>query len=341
MLLPRPAYFRVPVRFALLRHPGKMRKPVRIEGIDAFRYLLSYLVVLLHSLPNPSTVSGAEWPFWFAVLCRGAVPFFFVASGYFMKPGTGWQTILKPAMRLIPIYLCWRVIYAAVAMTRREPPIWQSWTDFVRGNEAFHLWFLPALGIALAVVSFGIGRFGYRITGAVCCALMVCGLAVGIYYDIVGPPAGPLRGGILTAPFMVFVGALLAKYDFRIGRGAALACVAGAIFLVAFEESMIAAATGTPLVSHDFSLPTFALGAALLLVARDLPDRAIWTGIARLGAVSLTVYTSHLLFINLLVPLLGNTQPLPCLALSLCAFIMATLAGLSLRCIPWLRPIVR
>src|SRR5579871_5387502 len=93
-------------------HVAAVRGAARNQGVDAFRYLLAYLVVLLHSLPGNAVTADAVWPFWLSSICRAAVPFFFVASGYFLKPAPGLAAVLKPLKRLLPVYAFWFAIYA-------------------------------------------------------------------------------------------------------------------------------------------------------------------------------------------------------------------------------------
>jgi surface polysaccharide O-acyltransferase-like enzyme len=85
-------------------------------GIDSFRYILCFPVALLHSLPGMAGHTTTIWATITACVCRGAVPFFFIASGYFMRTPLSWrpEMLIRPIGRLLPVYIAWFCVYAGI-----------------------------------------------------------------------------------------------------------------------------------------------------------------------------------------------------------------------------------
>src|SRR5206468_1666073 len=77
-------------------------------------------VVSLHSLPRGGT--GASI---IGMVCRCAVPFFLIASGYLQNPPErlALQVLSRPLWRLLPIYLFWMAVYYAVAGVSGIKPV--------------------------------------------------------------------------------------------------------------------------------------------------------------------------------------------------------------------------
>jgi surface polysaccharide O-acyltransferase-like enzyme len=308
----------------------------RNQGIDAFRYLLAYLVVLLHSLPNIGPGAG-PWVFWISLICRAAVPFFFVASGYFLKPSTNLEGVLKPVRRLLPVFLFWLAIYTMYDLLsggRSELP---RPGDLLTGGRAFHLWFLPALGAGMALVGLGLGRLGYLATLALCIPIAIAGLVMGSYHDALGLGGVAGRGGLFAAPLLVFFGAAIRKTGFRPTFAFSAALAVGAYAFALGEEALLAARVGAPLVSHPFVIATFMLGPAVFLLARNLPESRVRNTLGQFGGISLTVYASHLAFLRLLSILVDRGQLWQVAAMSIAVFVLATFTAKVMRRIPFLR----
>jgi surface polysaccharide O-acyltransferase-like enzyme len=182
--------------------PALDGQPSRHDGIDLVRLLMAFAVVLLHALPKPvDTPGGAPWVILLATACRAAVPFFFVAAGYFMRPPSSlrWSVVQRPLLRVVPAFLVWVALYHAASVVLGVPARAMRWTDLFSGGLAFHLWFLPALAAAMILVTAGIAVLGRRWTRVLCCVLAACALAVGSYHLLSGLRERPLIAGFCGA----------------------------------------------------------------------------------------------------------------------------------------------
>jgi len=151
---------------------------VRIAGIDGMKTVAILAVVLLHS-PIELPAIAPFLPDTGAIItnfCRFAVPFFFIASGYFIRrafqPGTTVEAVIFPRLRrLALIFLVWSIVFAVI------PADWNSHLKnegligtlrfqlmetltlaqtsphllWLRGTGS-HLWFLSALITSAAIV---------------------------------------------------------------------------------------------------------------------------------------------------------------------------------------------
>lgn len=311
-------------------------------GIDAGRYVLAFLVILLHSIPQSLSESAPDWAVATGIACRCAVPVFFMIAGYFVRPdqGTVATAVWRPIIRLTPIYAFWMTVYfAACGLTGVR-----DWTfaprDLVSGGTAFHLWFIPVLILSTIAVSILIRLAGYRAAAALCILLAAVGLLRGAYYGpIFGEGVGS-RNALLIAPAFVCLGAVIARSGWAPSlKTAALLALAGYLMLCA--EMLLIAELGPQRrwVAFDFGAATFvyALGIfALLLSARgEAVER-----VATLGSLGLSVYAVHVLILWWLQPAYGP-DPVSRLALAMSVLALSTLAALGLQRIPYLGRFVR
>ena len=310
------------------------KKPMsRNHGIAAMRYILALSVVLLHALPRPDAQTPA-WAALIAVACRAAVPFFFIASGYFLSRRTGFSVdaVVKPLRRLVPIYLFWMAVYC-VYFEAFVPDEWH-WRlgDLLSGGAAFHLWFLPALALALVVVGVGLAVGWPVVTGIVCLLLWIFSLSRGAYNEVLHLPISAGRGGTLIAPIYVYAGAMISRRSISVTwRKAAFLVLASYTALLA-EEGLNAWVTGRGfLISHDFLIATLPFGLCMFLLAKDLPQWQGWERLSKLGSVSLGVYASHVLFLRPLTAAIGNATPISVLVVAVTVSLAATLSSLLLR----------
>lgn len=181
----------------------------RIEGIEALRLVMAFTVVLLHSIPESF---GPEFE-PVKMICRAAVPFFLLASGYFLKSfnSIDKDIFFRPLIKLAPIYVFWMIVYYLVAFATGSEWIPLNAHALLSGGLAYHLWYLPASGFAIVAVSFGLATVGLRATAAVCAVFALAAFATGPYHDVLGLPGEPRRGGLFVAPSYVCTGYLIAQ----------------------------------------------------------------------------------------------------------------------------------
>ncbi len=212
------------------------------HGIDFMKFICAFLVIAVHT----DIFSDINPDLRFVVvhiLARIAVPFFSVCAGYFFtakmarveNPSRYAKTYLK---RLLLLYLGWSLVYFAYdfiyILNYIDPPVVfysaNSFIDailkylvlFVFFGSHYHLWFIPALILAIALLYLAI-RFNKIALFAVLSGLCyLFGLSGNSYYGLVGQIKGlrPIyetyfqvmfttRNGLFFAFGFVMMGALL------------------------------------------------------------------------------------------------------------------------------------
>ena len=163
-------------------------------AIDIAKYVSALLVVCIHTFPFYE-VSVRLNAYWIQTVCRLAVPFFFVSSGFFFfrkwdknHPEANQEALSRYEKRLGKIYLIWTIIYLPYTIwdyTRagfRFYHIFAYLRDLLLNGSYYHLWFLPAL---IPYVSFLFSFFTKLLVTA--------------------------RNGIFFGPIFVGMGLLLAR----------------------------------------------------------------------------------------------------------------------------------
>ncbi|WP_242137398.1 acyltransferase [Sphingomonas sp. TREG-RG-20F-R18-01] len=281
---------------------------LRDRGIDAFRYAMALLVIGIHILPpvavGPDRPLGLPgWAVVVDVICRCAVPFFFITSGYYFRPERGaFANLKRSVVRIAPIYVVWYLFFisAAVFVPGKLPGHWRIMT-LVDGGPAFHLWFLPALIFGLATLTLTLALGGRTLAIAVAALLAIGGPFLANYHSLVGMPhySSHLNDfkRQLAAPAFVLMG-----YLFRGTRPtnlsiAAVLC-AVAISAMFVERYFVIMVVGNKAIGNAESLlAVFAYGAAVFNLARCLNNSPAVQTLSWLGNASLGIYLIHVLFI--------------------------------------------
>jgi surface polysaccharide O-acyltransferase-like enzyme len=323
--------------------PRKIKpKPPRNEGIDAFRYVCAAVVILFHTLPSKPPVP--HWAANMATICFIAVPFFFVSSGYFLHAADRFNTglVVRPLCRLLPIYLFWMLAYGLLLKLLPVHAWSFSARDLLWGGPAYHLWFIPALAVALAFVGVGMSTVGPKLTGIACLLLACIAVTRGAYHDVLGlAGTASTHDGQLAAPLYIYTGMMIRRYPVAISWRWWAGLTALCVTLAFTENRLIIDMTGTPMfLGHDVLVSTFPLGAVAFMLARTVPKSWFIGVLARLGQVSLSVYVVHLFIVWLLLPTIGNDSPGRVILLTSLVLGLSTGLSFLLQRIPVLRPFV-
>ena len=127
--------------------------------IDILKFIAAYMIMAIHFMPFEDI--NKELNFWFTqILCRLAVPFFFIAAGYFAanKLQDGKKTILY-LKRLLFMYLIYTAIYIPFIIGEYNEHGYSTFAKigyffkalFLTGSY-FHLWYFLALMIAVGMI---------------------------------------------------------------------------------------------------------------------------------------------------------------------------------------------
>jgi surface polysaccharide O-acyltransferase-like enzyme len=319
---------------------------MRLAGIDLMRLVAFVAVVLIHAVSN----GAGDAPLAadaIAILARFAVPFFFVAFGYFLSPRAPERTALRLLVRLAPPLLVWALVYilyfqGSLAELRSPAMIVRL---LITGLDGQHLWFLPALGVAGVLFALVHGRFGWGAVLALAIACYALAFAFGplrLLLDLPRPPFNT-RNGPFFGLLFVTAGAWLRHRDRRVPLRTAMALFGVAALLQLAEVGALVALGTIPFPRFtDNTLMTIPYGIAAFLVALAIPPSFRLSPLfARLARLSLGLYVVHLLFLDLAARVLGRATLAACLGDALLAVLASALCVLILDTIPPLRRLIR
>ena len=305
----------------------------RLAGIDIVRFFAFVGVVFIHCAEI--SVFGD----WAADFGKFAVPFFFVAAGFFLptaKPAL--SIIWKSGKRLAIPFLFWMTLFIV---------IFQDWPSglagfiklFIAGGPAYHLWFLPSLALCIAATVF-LRYLSWPVAFAISLACYVIGLAIGSYGDLQGPVQGVWnpRNGILFGLIFVVLGGWIRASGARLSLGWALLAFVGFSAAHMLEISLPFHRDN---VYGDFYILTVPVGVSAFFVALALKPSPLVTRIfAPLGAFSLGLYGVHLIFVRLLVEAFSPAGFLPWLGVVTAVVLLSIAVVWPLSRIKYLRSVV-
>lgn len=304
----------------------------RQPGIDALRYPMLFAVVILHTISESRTAATPDWPAFLEMACRAAVPFFFIAAGYFLRPQeSDWQTVAKPCLKLLPPYVAWKLAYLAILSAAAPGASLFTPRRFLANAPAYHLWFLPALAIGLILVPLALKYLHWHKTVLLCAGLAVLSLMFGAYHDALSLPGHISWARQLIAPAYVLIGVWLSgrRLDPK-PRHLAMLVLAGMLALVGEEYLFKAFAHRAHLASDEFLGSTFLYGTAIFLAFRLVPVTVATGFLAGFGKMGLHIYAVHLLFVWMFLSLAGHPALPWALLLTVPAFFAATLVGATI-----------
>ena len=229
-------------------------------GIDRFRLIAAILVVTIHTSPLVDISATADFVLT-RIIARTAVPFFFMASGFFLFPKTAdggpRPGRLAPFLRktgflyVVAILFYLPVnIYAGMVESWRVLPSLLS--DIVFNGTFYHLWYLPAAIIGSVIVWLLLKKLGTGPALAICLALYAVGVFGDSYYGLAEriPALNAFyaalfsifdytRNGLFFAPLFFLVGALLARRDEPMPLRASLAGLTVSFVLMLVEGLLL------------------------------------------------------------------------------------------------------
>jgi surface polysaccharide O-acyltransferase-like enzyme len=256
-----------------------------------------FTVVMAHSfwLFAPPLGSGGNSGL-LLVTAQCAVPTFFITSGYLLRwrDGDPLAVTRWSLRKLIPLYVIWAGLYTLFAWIAGLGSLAHLVRTIGFGVGTLPLWFLPALALALSVISLSLRFLGLRRTWILASGLAALALFNGAYQTFLGFEANPLRGNVMLAPFLVLCGVQIRLSDpprsllwFGI---AALA----AYWLQILDDRLITTASGysagraphTTLATIPFALSVFLFG-------RSLPPTSLVQWLAARKRYLIVIYCVH------------------------------------------------
>lgn len=168
-------------------------------NIDIFSLIAALLVITIHTSPLSSFSDTADFMLT-RILARTAVPFFFMATGFFLLPRA--KSVMATVKKLGLIYLLSILLYLPLNIYSG-----QQTTSFGEGLRAiffdgtfYHLWYLPAAMLGILLLSVLRRFLSLRGCLILCCILYVIGLCGDSYYGLASqiPPVRAFYDGIFS-----------------------------------------------------------------------------------------------------------------------------------------------
>lgn len=255
---------------------------------------------------------------------RVATPFFFLAAGYFfaLSVARGAEPIglgVKLVWRLVMFFVFWSMLYILVPVeVFLQAPAAGYWSAvnitlhqalsmrsaFLFNGSSVHLWFLPAMSIAIAMLAVSCKlRLQYLLAG-VAVALYIVGLLGGAYKATpIGFDLGiQTRNGPFFSTIFVVTGYLIARLEVRLAVRYCIGLITLGVVMRIVELMWVTGQYATPPSEIDFLLGTypFGVGIFLLLMATTRLGEVGW--MVKLSRYSAGVYCAHMLFVALFEP---------------------------------------
>lgn len=245
-------------------------------------------------------------------ICRFAVPFFFILSGYLLQPkltSTPVQTAIQYIKPLSIVWVVWSLIYLAspfnlsTFFTEGYLAERQGYWGFLGMTPLnslleggmVHLWYLPALMISVAIIAI-MQRLGLGVVlvplGLV---LFVYGVLAGSYAELTSI-ASPFytRNGPFFSLLMLVIGFEIRRNNWHLSKRAALLLAIIGMSLH-FAEAFWLYQYGVDFRIHDllFGTPIWGAGIFMFLLASPNLGNSAW--VHKLAPYTLGIYVSHLL----------------------------------------------
>ncbi len=268
-------------------------------GIDEFRLAAALLVITIHTSPLASCSETGDF-FLTRVIARVAVPFFLMASGFFLisqyarDAGRLWAFLKKTAVLYgisIAVYLPLNLYNGYFSGKHFLPELIK---DLIFDGTMYHLWYLPASMLGAGIAWYAVRRLGFKKALIVTLGLYAAGLLGDSYYGIAEKLpilsvfyqnlfeiTDYTRNGIFFAPVFLVMGGMAAE---EAARGESLSlqiCGAGlgVSFLLMSCEGLLLRKLG--IQRHDsmylFLLPCMYFLFRLLLFRRGSRKERIRT----------------------------------------------------------------
>lgn len=237
-----------------------MRNEESYKGIDVLKFVMAVFIIVLHT--HPFYGINQRLNFMADVLCRIAVPYFFVATGFLLEKkisncGRDIRKILQDYIsRILKLYVVWTAVYLPIIVYTKiinsERGVTYGLFTFVRdfifcGSYA-HLWYLPATAIGVILVFFLKRTIGIKKTGILLTAFYLIGLLAQSYFGFLqmafeesGIIWNALKGikmiivtsrnGVFFGGLFIYIGVIVAEGDIQhkwkpyLGRIAWVVCV--------------------------------------------------------------------------------------------------------------------
>lgn len=157
-------------------------------GMDKFKIISAILIIAVHTYPFGSINENFDFVFTH-VLCRIAVPFFLMVTGYFVLPKAieNKKTLINYTIKILKIYAICILLYLPVGIYagkfKKIGILGILKAIFIDGTF-YHLWYFPALVLGIWLTYLIIKKINGKKALFVLIPLFIIGLFGDSYYGI-------------------------------------------------------------------------------------------------------------------------------------------------------------
>ena len=260
--------------------------------MDVFKFICAILIVIIHVQIFSSGESKAlDWVnlSLYKYIARIAVPFFFVASGFFLFRKV---EVNNPDIKTVGIYLA------------KNLKVFAIWSIILIFGQKFHLWYMQSLVVAVGIV-FLLLKLGLKpkIIFLISTILYAIGLFGDSYYGIIKDIEIinniftkyflTTRNGIFMGMSFVSMGLLFAKCNICLSKVTCCLGLISSCALMAVEVVLLCLYD----VSRDYNMYIFLQPVTFFIfyfvTHLELKDRPIYSKLRKMGIL---IYCSHLFF---------------------------------------------
>ncbi|AUI87594.1 fucose 4-O-acetylase [Vibrio azureus] len=289
----------------------------KIASLEFARIIAMFAIIGLHCQMALTYWHWNELPWVGYVInqsARFAVPLFFLISGYLIQPKlstTPFATLRSYAQPLMRIWLIWSAFsllmpfnwsnVSKVGYFAERQAYWSklalSPINSLLEGGLVHLWFIPALVIAVALIAFLVRVKLDALILPVALLLYFYGVLAGSYLTLTDLPSPFLtRNGPFFSTLLVALGYLARQAQWQWSRYTILAVLFAGLSLH-FAEAYSLMGYGIAFNSHDYLFGTaiWALGAFMWLLTHPNWGNMPW--VYKWSSRILGLYVCHLLVI--------------------------------------------
>ena len=274
------------------------------NGIDLIKFICAFLVCIIHVDPLPQTLFPAAANINFILqqgLCRIAVPFFFMASGFFLFKEMGPGAVNREKIRTY----CFKLLR-----------LLGIWTVLLRTGDMGHLWYLGATVVAVTVLGALLRRgMKYSHLFVLASGLYLIGLLDDSYYGLIYPLEKisvlaygikayhflfwSTRNGLFMGFIFVLIGAFLANHTVQINIKTSVCCFVISTLLMLAEVLVLKHLS----FQKDYNMTVFLLPTSFfffnIAANMNLKDSKIYKRLRVLGVMLFFLHQLIDLYIGL------------------------------------------
>ena len=302
-----------------------MENSQKIASLELGRLIAMFAIIALHSQIFMTYLLVDDVPVFgyiFNQITRFAVPFFFILSGYLIQPklsASPLKTFTNYSSPLFKIWLVWSALSIALpfnwntAMTEGYITERSGYINWILQNPIntlfegglVHLWFIPALIIAVAIITLLIHFNKQPLILPIALILYIYGVLGGSYQSLteIWPPFFT-RNGPFFSTLMVVIGFEFRRRNISLSSFKSLALLTIG-FAIHFSEVYWLTLHDVPANMHDFLVGTPLLASGLFLFLLSKPQLGNHPITFKLSQHVLGIYVCHLLFVVVFLNITG------------------------------------